>query len=503
MKKRTLLIVISLLVFALYSIIWVLAARYIEKSLKQTAVLAEKNTTLSGYPLDIKFTINNGDNEPTPHSINNISFNLFSRKIVVNINMPTSFITPKILPSEEFKLGISNYSAYFKLDSYFKAITYLQKIDKPLDLIDLFNLTQKIGVEMQISIDDKKRLVRSDQHVAFDVALSCKRTYQDFNELGSDIPHCLSVNMQSTVSKSTNLDNKTPASFMQKLDSFIHPASYNMNITAHLPDDQIFNAMEFEKIFKNLEMNLGLSRATPLNTAQASAALNNLEDIMKIKADMSSFYTKKQLNLANKAFSREELLELSKYMLSMYKINLTENAEQKFAILLEAPFAIPKEAESDVEAKMNIIATIPHNTNSGKNANYALHLENNTNTFVVELVGSAGAPQSTQGVLSITDKDNVVGQMLELKDLVILIAADDVSVDVFKKRVGDFERNSVLLSNMVRSFSDDSQATDGDIKYTYEIDFQLPDIMKSKISKNSTLEDFTKGLNDIALDLGK
>ncbi len=493
MSNRKILTTIFLIgLISIYSIGWYFISQNMNGFLIKRMEIKPENIKLAGYPFSIKFKINDAQ-------IEDISYNLFSRKLALNLKK-SAFDSLGSGQAENILKDIEYITFSAKLDSYFTLMQIIQDKGTKFQAIDAFNLFGNIELSLKADIREPNWDMMIPISARLALFIPNKRQYLDYEDILSDLPKNLILEGDY---EEKVIENDTMPSFIQKIVRLTYPSKSKLNMKATLSKHIDVRKMDeaiLTELMRGLNIDWSIDTDSISTKSESSMTTSAVVDTYNINIINSTAYKSGALQNFYEAFNSEDIAETIETIAHRYNIQLTDNNKIKLRLLADfilenTHSQLSKDPNylkkfDDAKGISKISLSIPYKEGFG-GMKYFIELGDDKHELGIKLDGvmrGNGVPEGSKGILYLNNKSHNISEAIEFLRLLSFAINNSVSVDNLKHAIDDFEKDKKTIDDILISLSDDPASISDKTSYSYDI--TKTDILNSKFSETGkTLSD--------------
>lgn len=470
----------------IYSIIWYFLSQNMNGFLVKRMEIAQEKIKLFGYPFNIKFKIQDA-------SIESVSYNLFSKKLYVNLKKAAfgSLGDEKV---DDVLKDIEYIRFSSRLDSYFTLMQIIQNKGTKFEPIDAFNLFSNVAVSLKADLKDPSFDITMPIVGTWNLSLPGKRMYENYQDILSDLPQNLTF---EGAYEEDMIIGGDILPFMHKIAKLSYPAKSQLKLTASLTDHADIlemNEVKFIELMRKLNIGSLLTSFSNSYSSETKMIMGAGTDVHNVNIDYTIGYKDRTLQNFYTIFDSQDIVEIIEIILYRYKVQLNDNSKLKFKLLGDF---IVKKMKTEVEKDPNywekfdnyksntkIALLVPYKEGFG-GMKYLMDLADNKNSSWIKLEGfmtGSGIPDSSNGALLINNKLHSMSEVMNILRLVFFAVSRTVTSEHFNGLLENFDKDIQIIDDILLSLSDEPNSTSDQMLYSYNINKQ--DIMNSKFSKS-------------------
>jgi hypothetical protein len=492
MGRKIRLIFASIGAIIIYSAFWYYASINGRDLLAKQLKIDKEEIISVGYPLRLRYKLPDHGELAKKNRINRISLDIFSKHISVELR--------------DFDLqgglggnieSISRLKVRGRLESYYAAYKIYSKGGR--NIIDLFNLFEKVGLNFKLT-EDKT----SGAYLSGDVNLSIphKRRYSSKKDLYKDLPQKSNLVVNYRLFSNTENNKNIPA-FYKKIYKMVHPENVHMSLGLKTLkhgigiDDIIKNPVS---TIKNIELT-GKSRSdNPMVFSNTDFTILPDNDVHKIIVKNISQYKGESIKLFLESLLKDDYADLVIFSINRMGLIIPDSIKDKIRIFTDTMYSrLQARVESDpgywdklrdFKGKFTIEIDVNHE-DPMEDIAYSINIHE---TSLNGHLTFKEKKKEAKGVLVLNDAESDFSELIIFAKFAIQAFEDGVTPEEFKQEI---QKHNLQINNLHKkliNFSDDPQDRSGKVQYSFDLDSHNP--FKSKISKNKSFADLISAMEE-------
>lgn len=442
---RNSLIAVTLTLVTYISLIFLLSYN-IEKSLIKSLGLSKEQITNEKTFSNINFQIL--DNK----DVHSLSFNLITAKISVKAKVKARKL------EEAFYQKELDLTLHSNLTSY---TSFILKLIKGVDEIDLFNHLNRCVVEFNIPAISKDKLI-------IELSSPNKRHYENLHDFLNDLPREYMLSIQGSVDQLIGDDisdfiKETYAPFLPVDCKIIYKIFFS---------DKIKQGMSFSDFLQIATLDLSYDISSSFYNYHHRFHYGIKDSNYNIDFDLSNLLKKEFLAKSNDNFNKQHLLKSIFYIMHNSGKQLDDDTKAKIEILVDTMIASHEKhnkplVENDIKYSVKLSGEMAQALSHGS---YKLHSYDSNDMLTIKLEGGLQDHKIIKGGLYVDDKFNSIPYGIEWLRLISLIQS--TPLEQYNIICANYEKDIEAMNAFFRNSSDNPKASH--YNFTYNIDLRNP-----------------------------